>query len=255
MRLHSFVALLPALLLVSACGSPPVQGTTAGDSDSGSSSGSTSGGSATTDNTNGGACVPGDSVACSCNNGMMGAQVCNASGSGYEPCMCTGGTSTTNPTTDPTTTATTDPSTTAPSTTTGDVTASTGAPDTTTTDTSASTGTTDTASTGAPDTTGGGDMPYGPCPGGQDSECLDGEICVTGNSMMMMWSICTTGECGGGGDCDVTPDDDCADAPGDGQFVEYCLPFICDMNNPCPMGMTCFPGFMGQPSVCLWPGN
>ena len=45
----------------------------------------------------------------------------------------------------------------------------------------------------------------------------------------------------------------CADAPGDGMPIDYCLPSDCDDQNPCPDGMDCFAGFMGMGGVCLWP--
>jgi hypothetical protein len=106
------------------------------------------------------------------------------------------------------------------------------------------------------DSTTGGNDAYGPCPGGEDSECQPGEVCVTGMSMMGPWNFCSPGECGNDDECDAAPDDACADAPGDGEPIDYCVAQICDMQTPCPDGMICVPGFgMGTPAVCLWPSN
>lgn len=183
-------------------------------------------------------CTPGQSVPCVCNDGQNGAQVCNAGGT-FDACECTGGTSDTTTTTTTTTDGT---STTDPSTSTTDLTASSGSSGASTS------GSTGSSSGGS--SSGGGGQNYGPCPSGDDAECQPGEICINGMSMMGMWSICTEGTCMGNGDCST---DVCADAPGDGQFQFYCLLQTCNMQNPCPMGMTCFPGFgMGTPAVCLW---
>lgn len=184
-------------------------------------------------------CTPGQSVPCVCNDGQNGAQVCNDGGT-FDACECTGGTSNTTTTTTTTTDGT---STTDLSTSTTDLTASSGSSGAST---SGSTG----GSSSGGSSSGGGGQNYGPCPSGDDAECQPGETCITGMSMMGMWSICTEGTCMGNGDCGT---DVCADAPGDGQFQFYCLLQTCNMQNPCPMGMTCFPGFgMGTPAVCLW---
>ena len=93
-------------------------------------------------------------------------------------------------------------------------------------------------------------------PGGEDSECAPGEVCITGNNMMTDWSLCTMPCMDPNGDeCMVDDQDGCSDLPGDGEFVLYCAPVLgCDMQDPCPMGMQCFAPFgMGQ-TVCMWPG-
>ena len=94
-------------------------------------------------------------------------------------------------------------------------------------------------------------LPYGPCPNGEDSECLDGETCVTNQDNT--WSLCTPGECQGNMQCDTIPMDICADLPGDGQFQGYCVPQACNQDNPCPDGMECVNGFGMNPNVCVWP--
>lgn len=184
----------------------------------------------------GGACVPGQSVACTCPNGLMGAQVCAQDGMSFGACECAGTTTTSG---DPTTSSTT-------------------AMDTTTTGvdpTTSTTGMDTTTTTGG--TTGGMQDPYGPCPGGNDNECLDGEQCVTGMTGGMngfMWSMCTSGTCMGNNQCDTIPNDLCADLPGDGMFQGYCVPQQCGNNMPpCPDNMQCAPGFNNNPGVCVWP--
>lgn len=246
MRLFAFVSVIPALALF-AC-SPPSAGSGSGTDSEGDSSSSASTDSPTTTNsTAGGTCIPGQSVACACNDGQTGAQVCNASGTGYDACMCSGSTATSGPSTTVTTTG--DATTNA---TTGDVTASGGSStgvDASTGDVSSTGSTGDGSSTGGSSTGGGGDA-FGPCPGGNDNECQPGEMCVTGQTMMGMWSLCTSGTCQGNGDCDSNA---CADAPGDGMFQLYCVGQTCSQNNPCPMGQTCVAGFgMNPQSVCLW---
>lgn len=244
MRVFAFITLIPALVLATACGTTPAGSGSGTDSDGeGSSSSASTGNPTTTNSTAGSVCIPGQSVACTCNGGESGAQVCNASGSGYEPCMCSGGTATTGPGTSATTSD--------PTATTGDVTATGGSTgvDASTGDVS-STGSTGGSSTGGSSTGGGGGNAYGPCPGGNDNECQPGEMCITGQTMMGMWSLCTTGTCQANGDCDSNA---CADAPGDGMFQQYCVGQICSQNNPCPMGQTCVAGFgMNPQSVCLW---
>lgn len=121
-----------------------------------------------------------------------------------------------------------------------------------TTDTTDATDTTDTDTTETTDT--GGDPLYQACPGGEDAECADGEICVTGDNNGMDWSMCTSGECNGDDDCSVDDNDFCSDLPGDGEPIDYCVPLACSMMNPCPMDMFCAQPFgMTQP-VCVWGG-
>ena len=243
MHSPTFTSLIPALLLFAACGTPPNEGDSTGtgtgtDTDTGTSAGPSTD-DPTTQASSGTDCVPGQSSACTCTDGMQGAQVCNAAGSGYEPCVCTGSESSANTgdisTSEMTTAGPTGDPTTNDGSSTGDVSASA------------------ESSTGGESTTGG-DAPYGPCPGG-DGDCLQGEICIEGENMQLgPWTICTPGECQSDNDCDATPDNICSDAPGDGMPLDYCLPQTCDMQNPCPMGMDCYPSFgMGLPSVCLWP--
>jgi hypothetical protein len=95
--------------------------------------------------------------------------------------------------------------------------------------------------------------PYQACPNG-DSDCAPGEMCVQSGGMGPQWTMCTQA-CMDPGDCAVDDNDECADLPGDGEFMLYCAPQVdCNNNNPCPMGMLCLQPFgMGQPSVCAWP--
>jgi hypothetical protein len=101
---------------------------------------------------------------------------------------------------------------------------------------------------------GDGDMPYGACPNGVE-DCAPGEVCVVSNNMFNTWSLCTV-PCQDQDDCAYDDLDGCADLPGDGVPMNYCSPVLdCADDNPCPMGMECYPPFMGQIDVCLWPGN
>lgn len=117
-------------------------------------------------------------------------------------------------------------------------------------DTSADTSTTDMSTTD----TGNDPMPYQACPNG-DGDCAPGEVCVMGAAMMgqVPWTMCTSGECNGDDDCAVDDNDSCNDLPGDGQPIDYCVPFECSDNNPCPDSMVCVAGFGGGTSVCVWP--
>lgn len=101
----------------------------------------------------------------------------------------------------------------------------------------------------------GGDELYQACPSGEDAECADGEICVTGNSGNQEWSMCTSGECGDDDECAVDDNDVCTDLPGDGEPIDYCVPQTCGfMQDPCPDPMVCAMGFGGgAQSVCVWP--
>lgn len=253
MHFSALVSLIPALLLATACSSTPSEGD---DTGTGTGTGGSSEASTSENPTTGSpdpACVPGQQIGCPCLDAPDGVQVCNAAGSGYEPCMCTGASgSDSDATTDATTNITTDPATTDPATT--DITTDPGTStsgETTSGETTLPDATTFLSDTSAGESSTGGDAPYGPCPGGTDEECLDGEQCVTGNANGMPWSICTSGECDFDAQCDATRDDLCSDAPGDGEGVDYCLPFECDDNSPCPNGMNCIDSMFG-PSVCLW---
>jgi hypothetical protein len=107
--------------------------------------------------------------------------------------------------------------------------------------------------TGPGDGDGDGDpgVPYQACPGGEDSECAQGEICAQGDNNGMQWSLCTT-PCQGPDDCAVDDNDGCANLPGDGSMAGFCDPLLfCNFGNPCPMGMQCMQGNGG--SLCLWP--
>ena len=114
----------------------------------------------------------------------------------------------------------------------------------------------DTTTDTGTDTTGGGDPLYQACPGGEDAECAPGEVCITGAAQQgqLPWSMCTSGTCMGDDDCAVDDNDICADLPGDGQPIDYCVPMVCDDQNPCPDPMACVQGFgPNTPSVCVWP--
>lgn len=129
-------------------------------------------------------------------------------------------------------------------------------------ETPASTDTTDTTATDTTDTTtdttdtGVDPLPYQACPNG-DADCLPDEVCITGtaNQGQLPWSMCTSGECGDDDECAFDDNDVCNDLPGDGEPIEYCVPVLCDMQNPCPDSMECAIGFGGggATSVCVWP--
>jgi hypothetical protein len=102
----------------------------------------------------------------------------------------------------------------------------------------------------------GGPMPYGPCPSGDDAECLPGETCQTGvaqniNFELFPWSLCTT-PCTNPlmpVECVVNDTDWCESLPGNGTDSLFCNPSFLCLSQPCPVGMYCVPG--GQ--VCVWP--
>lgn len=130
-------------------------------------------------------------------------------------------------------------------------------PAATTTDTTdTTTDTTDTTDTTTDTTDTGVDpLPYQACPNG-DADCLPDEVCITGtaNQGNLDWTMCTSGECNGDNDCAVDDNDVCNDLPGDGEPIDYCVPMLCDFNNPCPDPMACAQGFGGGgTSVCVWP--
>lgn len=122
----------------------------------------------------------------------------------------------------------------------------------TNTDTGTDTGTDTSTDTGTTDT-GNDPMPYQACPNGE-ADCAPGEICVTGAANMgqIPWTMCTSGTCNNDGDCVVDDNDVCNDLPGDGEPIDYCVPQVCDFQNPCTDPMVCVTGFGGT-SVCVWP--
>jgi len=112
-------------------------------------------------------------------------------------------------------------------------------------------GSTGNSTTTGEESTGGGEASFGPCPDGK-GDCDKGEVCRTGETDGMAWSLCTTA-CDDVRDCSDPGDDVCVDIPGDGEFSNWCGPVAaCSFGNPCPEGMTCLDGFNGGTDVCAW---